>query len=94
MTIFTPDPIEQAARICDMQAAIFDTDPYAELLAASETPAINRIKSEQSAIAEIHRRLDELEGAAIAGELDPEQIQALRKLQARARLAGLRRRYL
>lgn len=32
MTQFAPDPAEQAARICDMQAAIFDDD--VELLAA------------------------------------------------------------
>lgn len=93
MTDYIPDLIEQRARIQEMQATIFD-DPYAELLAASDTPTIQRIKGEESARAEVNRRLDELEGAAIAGELDPEQIQALRKLQARARLAGLRRRYL
>lgn len=92
MTQFAPDPAEQAARICDMQAAIFDDD--VELLAATDTQDVRMIKGEQRARAEVHRRLDELEGLAIAGELEPEQIQALRRLQARARLAGLRRRYL
>lgn len=92
MTDYLPDRVEQAARIQEMQATIFDDD--AELLAASAAPAISNIKREQTARAEVNRRLDELEGAAIAGELDPDQIQLLRRLQARARLAGLRRRYL
>ncbi len=95
MTDYIPDPAEQAARICDMQAAIFDDpDAAAELLAATDTQDVRMIKSEQAAIADANRRLDELEGAALAGELEPDQIQQLRRLQARARLAGLRRRYL
>lgn len=94
MTIFTPDPAEQAARICDMQAAIFDDPDATELLAASDSPTIQRVKDDQRARAEVNKRLDELEGAAIAGELDDEQIQQLRRLQARARLAGLRRKYI
>lgn len=87
MTDYIPDVIEQRARIQDMQAAIFDDD--AELLAATDTQDVRMIKGEQAARAEVNRRLDEL-----AGELEPEQIQQLRRLQARARLAGLRRRYL
>lgn len=73
MTDYLPDRVEQAARIQEIEALIFD---------------------DQRARAEVNKRLDELEGAAIAGELDDEQIQQLRRLQARARLAGLRRRYL
>lgn len=90
MTYFAPDPAEQAARICDMQAAIFDTDPAAELLAASDAPAISSIKREQRDRAEVHRRLDELEGLALAGELSASEVSQLHRLQARA--AGLRRR--
>ncbi len=93
MTIFTPDPVEQAARIQEIQATIFD-DPYAELLAATDTQDVRMIKGEQRARAEVNRRLDMLEGLAIAGELSAAEVGQLRRLQARARLAGLRRRYL
>ena len=90
MTDYIPDPAEQAARICDMQAAIFDTDPYAELLAATDTQDVRMIKGEQHARAEVNRRLDTLEGLALAGELSAAEVGQLRRLQARA--AGLRRR--
>lgn len=94
MTEYLPDLTEQCARICDMQAAIFDDPDATELLAATDTQDVRMIKGEQAAIAEVHRRLDELEGAAIAGELSAAEVGQLRRLQARARLAGLRRRYL
>lgn len=93
MTDYIPDLIEQRARIQEIQSTIFD-DPYVELLAASDTPTIQRIKGEESARAEVHRRLDELEGLALAGELSAAEVGQLRRLQARARLAGLRRRYI
>lgn len=92
MNIFSPDPSEQAERIEAMHAVIFDADT--ELLAASDNPTIQHVKSDQRARALINRRLDALEGAALAGELDADQVQTLRKLQARARLLGLRRRYI
>ena len=75
-----------------MQASIFDDET--ELLAASDSPTLQHVKDDQRARAVVNRRLDELEGAALAGELDAEQVQQLRKLQARARRAGLRRRYI